>query len=255
MSGKTFKTRAVVLRKTKLGEKDLIVTLLDESGSLLKCVAKGARKPGSSLAAKAELFTQIDALVASGRSLGILVDVRMALHGAGRSFGLEQAACAAPVAELASIVAQEDLPQARLYAMTCSAFSHIHEAQPAQALALCAAGMWKVIAQAGFKPRFDSCASCGDALDLSSAAFVPFSVLDGGVLCPSCRNNPDAMMVDRVVVQWSAYFLGHTFVDIEKQTPEPSVLSQSMHLVRQWVRAHTGRDVKSLDFVFAAGLF
>ena len=47
----TYKTLALVLRKTKLGERDLIVTLLAESGALLKCVAKGARKPGGSFAA------------------------------------------------------------------------------------------------------------------------------------------------------------------------------------------------------------
>ena len=50
-SPRTYRTRAIVLDKTKLGESDLILELLAENGSLVRAVAKGARKPGSRLAA------------------------------------------------------------------------------------------------------------------------------------------------------------------------------------------------------------
>ncbi|MBQ3328952.1 MAG: recombination protein O N-terminal domain-containing protein, partial [Eggerthellaceae bacterium] len=63
-ASRTYKARGIVLRKTKLGEKDLIVTLLSEDGSLLRAVAKGARKPGGSLAARIDLFRVVAALLA-----------------------------------------------------------------------------------------------------------------------------------------------------------------------------------------------
>ena len=52
MSQPTYPLRALVLRRTKLGESDLILTLLAADGSLAKAVAKGARKPTSSFAAR-----------------------------------------------------------------------------------------------------------------------------------------------------------------------------------------------------------
>ena len=55
MASATYTARAIVLRKTKLGESDLIVTLLAQDGSQARAVAKGARKPSSPFAARLEL--------------------------------------------------------------------------------------------------------------------------------------------------------------------------------------------------------
>ena len=77
MSQPTYGARAIVLRKTKLGESDLIVTMLAEDGSQMRAVAKGARKPASSFAARLELYSVADALLARGRSLDIVKEVRL----------------------------------------------------------------------------------------------------------------------------------------------------------------------------------
>ena len=73
MASKTYKTSGIVLRKTKLGEKDLIVSILDESGALVRAVAKGARKPGGSYAAKLELFSVVDLMLAQGKNLDVII--------------------------------------------------------------------------------------------------------------------------------------------------------------------------------------
>ena len=98
MAQPTYSTRALVLRRTKLGESDLILTLLSEDGSQKRAVAKGARRPKSSFAARTEPFCVIDALCATGRSLDILKEARLvAAHDALRC-NLEASAAAAPVA-------------------------------------------------------------------------------------------------------------------------------------------------------------
>ena len=53
--GRTYRERALVLDKTKLHETDLIYTLLAENGRQVRAVGKGARKPGSRLAARCEV--------------------------------------------------------------------------------------------------------------------------------------------------------------------------------------------------------
>ena len=85
MAQPTYSLRALVLRRTKLGESDLILTLLAEDGSQQRTVAKGARRPKSSFAARTEPFCVIDALCAKGRSLDILKEARLvAAHDALR---------------------------------------------------------------------------------------------------------------------------------------------------------------------------
>ena len=69
---RTYRTKALVLDKTKLKETDLILTMLDERGRQVRAVAKGARKPGGRLAARCELFCTVDMLLAHGRSLDVV---------------------------------------------------------------------------------------------------------------------------------------------------------------------------------------
>ena len=77
MASPTKTITALVLRRTKLGETDVIVTLLAEDGSQVKAVAKGARKPTSSFASRLELYSVAKILVAEGKNLDIVKEVRL----------------------------------------------------------------------------------------------------------------------------------------------------------------------------------
>ncbi len=80
----SYPLTALVLRKTKLGESDLIVSLLAEDGSHVRAVAKGARKPGSKLAARVEPYVSLDLLLHTGKSLQIVQEART-VNARGRS--------------------------------------------------------------------------------------------------------------------------------------------------------------------------
>lgn len=255
MAAKTYRTRALVLKKAKLGEKDLIVTLLSEDGSLIRAVAKGARKPGGSHAARAELFTPLAALLAEGRSLDVLCEARREQGVASVELSLEQSACCAAVAELITLVAQEGLAQRRLYELARASFDALGGSDGAAALLLCAAALWKVTAQAGFRPALDSCAVCGASLQgVGKQREVPFSALEGGALCDGCRNRPDAAPQDGTVLAWCSYVLGARYADIAAQ-PDPSAATALISLLQSWTSVHMGRRLKAIDFLFSPGLF
>ena len=256
MTGKTYKARAVVLRKTKLGEKDLIVTLLDESGQLLRAVAKGARKPGGSFAAKMELFSVVDVLLAEGRNLDVVAEARFASGRTPLQFDIDQGACAAVVAELVATVALEGLPHPRLFSMTEAALSQIAAASPENALAITAADLLKTLALVGFKPSFQQCVVCGDEVDLAGdARSFKLSIADGGVVCGACQAPADAILVDANTLRWSETLLRATFAEVTELAIQPSTSFSLLELDQQWIQVHAGRRLKSLDFLFTSGLF
>ena len=253
---KTYKTRGIVLRKTKLAEKDLIVTMLSESGALVRCVAKGARKPGGSLAGRIELFSAVDCLVARGRNLDVLAEARIAKDRPIREYGLEQAACASPLAELLANVAQEELEHPRLYEMTLKAFDAIAGADPAHSLALSAAGLLKVLASAGFRPSLDTCVSCGGRVDIENGvAWTNVTFEDGGVLCAECARPADCVPVETPAILWARVLMYSRFADIAAMDADMATMFSVLQFTRQWARVHTGRDLKSIDFIFTSGLF
>lgn len=255
MAGKTYKTSGIVLRKTKLGEKDLIVTLLDETGALKRAVAKGARKPGGSYAARLELFSSVDIMCAQGRNLDVITSARLADGAALRSLGIEQSSCASVLAELLATLAQEELPQPRLYAMSKSAFETIAQSDAAPALSVATSAILKALAYAGFRPSFTNCISCGDEINLVGFEAVAFSTVEGGVLCTSCQHPSDSVRVSANTLRWADVLMKARFADVIAFDAPTDVLFEILQNIRQWTKVHVGKSLKSLDFLFTCGLF
>lgn len=97
---RTFRTSALVLKRSNFGEADRLLTLLTPHHGKFNVVAKGARKPASRKTGHVELFTRIDALVARGRSIDILTQAEMTAPYLGLREELMRGAYASYAAEL-----------------------------------------------------------------------------------------------------------------------------------------------------------
>ncbi len=253
---KTYKIQALVLRKTKLGERDLIVTMLASSGELVRGVAKGARKPGSAMAARLELFNVVDVMLAKGRNLDVVTDVRLAADGAHNAYGLEQAACASAIAELLAAVCQEGLSQPRLFDLTRVALGALAEQGSDQYAQITAAALVKIVSSVGFRPSLLECQACGTPIDLDVAgARVPFSVSEGGATCASCSRESECFFVEAQTLAWAHALLFTRFADIPSLEMDVTSAFGVLSLMKSWIEFHVGRSMKSMNYLFASGLF
>jgi len=74
----TFRTEAIILRRTNYGEADRILTLLTPERGKISAIAKSVRKSKSKLAGGLELFATSDITIAEGRSeLGLITSARL----------------------------------------------------------------------------------------------------------------------------------------------------------------------------------
>ena len=256
MATKSYRARVIVLKKTKLRERDLIVTMLDEQGMLRQAVAKGARKPGGSFAARLELFSVVDGGFVEGKSLDVVTDAKLVPGRSVGVFGLEQSACASAIAELVATVAQEDLVHERLFDMTAKALDLVAQSEPECAIALCVADLLKTMSMVGYRPSFDVCIACGEQVDWREVSgSVRVSVVDGGVVCDRCRNVADAVVYDANTIAWARAMVAGTFEDIIEDHPETSTSFALLQLAKSWARAHVGKSLKSIDYLLSCGLF
>lgn len=255
MAQPTYNVRLLVLRRTKLGESDLILTLLAEDGSQKRAVAKGARKPKSSFAARTEPGCQIDALCAVGRNLDILKEARLTAPHAALRRSLEGAAATAPMLELLARESQANLENPRLYAATDRALAAMDAADDPHRAALAAAHLLKILAFSGLRPSLDVCVGCGAPIALAEGAQVSFSAIEGGVVCERCRGSFETVAEEASTLRWAQYFLANTFDDIAAGPQDLSATFAVLHLVQGLVRAHVGSPLKSLEFLFTSGLF
>lgn len=222
----------------------------------MRAVAKGARKPSSSFAARLELYSVVDVLCSKGRNLDIVKEARLVTGNEVIRRELEFAASAAPMVELLDRVTQSGLENPRLFALTEAALLQLNRADTIQAPALCAAHLLKALAFLGLRPCLTSCVGCGSDMTVNRPdALVFVSYREGGVVCSTCRTHMEALAIPAASLDWCRVFLGSTFAEILKMEVDLPASFAALRFCQQWIREHVGVNLKSLTFLFTSGLF
>lgn len=246
MAGRrTYRTRAIVLDRTKLGEQDLILSLLTEDGSAVRAVAKGGRKPGGRLAARVELFSQTDFLIAAGRSLDVISEASLANPHARLRGEYERVAAASAVAEVARLTCFEDAPDRFLFPICARALEACEQAQDQPHLDLVvSAYVMKVLAHGGWRPELDGCCACGDE------AMTFFSSAAGGALCSSCaREVAGAQPVGAGQLAWLRALIACTFDELLGGEIEAETAVFLLGTAHSWAATHLDARLRAMEFL------
>ena len=241
----SYPLTALVLRKTKLGESDLIVSMLAEDGSHVRAVAKGARRPGSKLAARVESYVSLDLLLHTGKNLEIVQEARTVnARGAIRT-DFDRGSAASVVADLLNTIAVEGQAEPRLYALANATLDAI-EVAPVDALPRVVTGfVLKAMAMHGYRPELSQCTACGGTIEGS----VTFSLAAGGVVCGSCiASDPSALKVPLEAVRWLDVLMRSTMTEIVHLDMPREALADCFDITRAFVAYHLPARLKALDF-------
>ena len=242
---KTYRTRAIVLRQTKLSETDLILTLLGDDGCEHRAVAKGARKPGGRLAGRSELFDEVDILIARGRNLGVVTEAQLVDAHRPLRDDIDRMNAAFCVLEVARLTCFEDAPDAFLYPICSRALRACEEASDRAHLDLVvAAYAFKVLAHGGWYPQVGECVACGDEHP------TRFSVLAGGALCESCsRDVAGAEPLDSRQFAWVRSLLMLTFDQLLAAEVDEPTAALLVSLSHAWASTHLDTRLPSFEFL------
>lgn len=172
----------IVLRARDFNEADRILTILTAAEGKFEAVARGARRPRSSMAGAAQLFTRANMMLFRGRSLDTLSSVEvLSTHQRVRS-DLTCMAYGSYVAELTDAMTAERQPAPDVYSLVCATFAAF-ERQEARPAVVALGFEMKFLSLIGFKPELWQCVSCG-APESEADWFGP---QEGGLLCAKCR--------------------------------------------------------------------
>jgi len=262
--------RIIVLKKTKLGEMDLIITAFSESGQQVRAVIKGGRKPGSRRGSHLELFSETQVLLYHGRgALDTVSEAQLVDAHLGCRVDIEHSSAAAVVTELVEVLSRDAEADPRLYQMLGSALSCIENTPSGGLELIVAAAMLKIIGQVGFLPNLKSCTICGRLREAQSEP-MEFSFEQGGVVCSECAISPDRLedgvfsgMTDfsgaknksltTPVYDWIELLIGSRFSELAACTGDENSGTGRMLLefARDWMRTHVTQTNRSVDFLLA----
>jgi DNA repair protein RecO (recombination protein O) len=179
--GRTYRTQAVVLRRTDFGEADRVLTLFTVVEGKVRAVAKGVRRTVSRSSGHLELFAQSDLMLARGRELDVVAQAETV-----RSFRAlrEDLLCTSYAYELAEVVdalAEDRQPNEALFEALVQALTALDEG--AEPRLLLSHFILLALDVTGFRPQLGECVVCREPLKPEINLFD--SAL-GGAVCPRC---------------------------------------------------------------------
>jgi DNA repair protein RecO (recombination protein O) len=229
-----YRDEGVVLRSLRLGEADRIVTMVTEGHGKVRAVAKGVRRTTSKFGGRLEPLSHVALQCWSGRELDTVTQVEVLDGFRAVREDLVRVAKAFTLLEVVDQLAQERHPNPRLYETLVGALRSLDHAD---APLLVAAFCLKVLALEGSAPIVDRCASCGSVSEL-----IAFDLVEGGVLCRSCRRgrpvSAGALDVVRLV-------LGGGLASVLAEPAGPST-EEVTDLATEAMEVHLERRLRSL---------
>ncbi|MDR0960867.1 MAG: DNA repair protein RecO [Propionibacteriaceae bacterium] len=242
----TYVDDGVVLRTTRLGEADRIVTVLTRRHGKIRAVARGVRRTSSRFGARLEPFSQADLQVVEGRTLHTIAQA-VTRHPYGKAFLEDYGAFTAAEAMVETadrMVPEEGSPAQRHYLLLIGALRTLGEGTPdgprPPGLIL-DSYLIRAAAASGYAPILDVCARCG-----AGGPHEFFHPPSGGVVCRACRPSGSSSLGPGTLAYLKALSTGDW-----PQTREipAQQRGEASGIIAAFLRWHLERSVTSLAFV------
>ncbi|HEX6399168.1 MAG TPA: DNA repair protein RecO, partial [Actinomycetota bacterium] len=235
--------QGVVLRSTKLGEADKIVTVMTQGSGKVRGVAKGIRKTTSRFGGRLEPFTHVNLMLYRGRgSLDTITQAEIiAPHRAIRD-DLARFAAGETMLEAVDRVAEEHERNVRLVLLLLAGLRAL-DAKPADPAAVAESFVLKLLSVSGFHPSLSACAVCGRTDVRLFSAGLGGAVCDGDAEPGSAHVSKDAL----------GYLSALGQVDLgavdDVPAPDPRIRRESRGLLFGFAEYHLERRMRSVPML------
>ena len=241
-----YRTEAIIIRATNVGEADRILTIYTRDRGKLKVVAKGVRRTTSRLSGNVDIFTQTRLLIARGRNLDLITQsepVKIFRNLNGEDIKLY--AAAKYIVDLLDRLTEENSENFPAYQLLAEAFERLNAGDDPD-LTLRAYEL-HLLNYMGYRPQLTQCVRCNKEITPVVNYFSPEM---GGVLCPDCGQ------IERRSLQMSLdalKILRHLqrtpFASGPKLRLSDELRVELEYILHNYTRYLLERDLKSAEFI------
>ncbi|MCL2281446.1 MAG: DNA repair protein RecO [Dehalococcoidia bacterium] len=243
---RTYQTPAIVIKKTKLGEADRILTLYSPTLGKIQGVAKAVRKPKSKLSGHLEMLTYSQVTLVRGKSIDTIIGSQTLNAFLAVKNDLDLISCALYMAEMVSQFTPVETEDSPIFELLL----HSIEQLPISADRNLSLRYFELhlLSQAGYRPELGKCVLCRKTLDTTTNSFAPSA---GGILCPSCQRlgrhygytiSWDGLEVMRFIQDGDWESVSITPIDA-------TILNEVERMLRSYMRHILEKDIKSTTWL------
>jgi DNA repair protein RecO (recombination protein O) len=243
---RTFRTEAIILRRSDFGEADRLLTLYSRELGKMKAIAKGARKPQSRKTGHVELFMRSNFLIAKGRDLDIITQAEIVEAYAPLRADLVLSTYASYAVELLDRFTVEEDRHNGIYDLLADTLSRL--AGTADLRLVARYYELHLLSFTGFRPRLFQCVSCAAPI-VEQDQF--FSLELGGLLCPECRQaDVGALPISAAAVKVLRYLQTRSWDAVQQLQLRAALWQELEQLMLAYIVHTLERNLKSVDFLY-----
>jgi DNA repair protein RecO (recombination protein O) len=181
---RNYQTEAVIIKKTKLGEADSILTLYTPHLGKIQGFARSLRKPKSKMAGHLELLTHSQVSLARGRNIDTVTGSQTINSFLPLKTDLDLTSYALYATELINQFAADNVEDYPLFQLLVETLQHLSLGGDNDLISRYFE--LHLLDMVGFRPQLEHCVTCKSALKDTANLFSPAA---GGMLCPGCRQS------------------------------------------------------------------
>jgi DNA repair protein RecO (recombination protein O) len=242
---RNYQTEAIVIKKTKLGEADRILTLLTPYAGKVRAVAKGVRRPKSKMAGHLELLTHSQVSLAHGRNLETVTGSQTINAFLPLKSDLDLTSSGLYVAELSDQFSVEHQENREVFALLLATLGWL--CQPNSREIVLRYFEMRLLVLTGYRPELQQCVNCHEPLQ-PKVNYFSFSA--GGVLCSNCEHSQswrfslsvNALKVLRLLQK-------EDFALASKLRLKAELAGELAQVMQGYIRYILEREVKSAAFL------
>jgi DNA repair protein RecO (recombination protein O) len=245
---RTYQTEAIVIKKTKLGEADTILTFFTPRLGKIQGFARSLRKPKSKLAGHLELLTHSQVSFARGRNIDTITGSQTINGFLPIRNDLWLTSCGVYVAELVNQFTAEREENRAIFDLLLETLQRLG-AESDKELVLRYFEL-HLLESAGYRPQLRQCLACHRPLEPAANYFSPSA---GGLLCPGCAGEqpvayPLSLNAQKVLLllQFSP-----DFGEVSRVSIDAALAREMDDTLRGYLRHLLEREVKSAAWLDA----
>lgn len=246
-----LKTPAVILKSSRWGEADRIVSCYTLTLGKLRAVARGARRMKSRFGGALEPFTHshLNLFEKHGDTLYRLTQADLREPFVRLRQDLTLMSAAARIVNLVGATTVDADPDRQVFETLVHGLRALERSDDPGLAAL--VFQFRLLERVGFRPQIDQCAVCGVAPSQGAA----FATLSGGLLCRACAPRARESCLPLSAGGWA-------FLRQASRMPPPALVrlkaaGRMRHeltvVIEHFVRATAGTRLPAVDFLAADG--
>ncbi len=272
---RNYQTEAIIIKKTKLGEADRILTMYTPDHGKIQAVARGVRRPKSKMAGHLELLTHSQISLARGRNLDIITGSQTIDSFLPLKTDLWLTSYGLYIIELVNQFTPDQSEDEALFRLLLETLSNLcssdpsassgqvpsasslrgsppnlatggDSVEPGQALLLRYFEL-KMLEMTGYRPQLHECVSCHKPL---APLVNSFCASLGGMLCPLCAlKQPFSFEVSVNTLKVLRFIQDNNFTAVSRLKINSSLARELEALTRHYLRYLLEREVRSVAWL------